>query len=397
MKRVYLTTILTCAVILALFFGYFYLVNPFAVRDEIVVGFIYNNDDSTPYSYNFSLAQDALEKQYGGQVQILTCSNVIEEETEEPLRDLVRRGCNIVFINTYSDQVAQVAREFPEVTFCQVSYTDQMPAGLPDNYHTFKGEAYQARYVSGIAAGMKLRELIDQKLITADQARVGFVAAFPTAEVISGYTAFLMGVRSVAPEATMRVKYTGTWSSYTLEKSCARQLIEEGCLVISQHCDTIGPALACEEAVQERYVYHVSYNQSMSDVAPLTSLISCRIDWVPYITGAVQAVMTHQPIEKVVVGTLHGERDMSAGFEQGWVLVEDLNQQLAAYGTQERMNRAIEQFRKGRRDFVFKGSYIGVDPDNPARTVDLSQGFIENERASSPSFRYVLRDVIIIE
>ena len=116
---------------------------------------------------------------------------------------------------------------------------------VPKNYHTFKGEAYQGRYVSGIAAGMKIKQLISDGIITEDQALVGFVAAFSTPEVISGYTAFLLGARSVVPSTKMRVLYTGTWSSYALEKASAQQLIDDGCVIISQHTDTIGPAIAC--------------------------------------------------------------------------------------------------------------------------------------------------------
>ena len=141
-----------------------------------------------------------------------------------------------------------LAPEYPNIQFCQTSYMDMNGKTVPDNYHTFKGEAYQGRYVSGIAAGMKINQMIADGVITEDQALVGFVAAFPTSEVISGYTAFLLGVRSVVPKALMRVRYTETWSSYALEKSAAQKLIEDGCVVISQHTDTIGPAIACEEA-----------------------------------------------------------------------------------------------------------------------------------------------------
>ena len=397
MKRLYITTALTCVVILLLFNAYYFFVRPRAAIDCVKVGFLYNNDDGAPYSYNFSLAQDALEKRYGDRVEIFSYSNVMEEETEAPLRALVSKGCHIIFTNNYSTQVLPVAREFPDVTFCQTSFQTKVEDDRPANYHTFKGEAYQCRYVSGVAAGMVLRQLIDQHHLPAAEALVGYVAAFPSDEVISGYTAFLLGVRSVAPEAVMRVRYTQTWSSYSAEKACARQLIEEGCVVISQHTDTIGPAIACEEAVHQRQVYYVSYNQDMSDVAPLTALTGCRVDWTPYITGAVEAVLTNQEIEKTVRGTVHPGNDMSAGFEEGWVEVFSLNQRLAAYGTEERMQRAVDQFVKGKKDFVFKGSYTGVSRGAKGETIDLSGGFVENEHSSYPSFGYVLNDVITIE
>lgn len=396
MKRVYITMGLTCAVILAILAGWLQYLNLTGVRDTLTVGFIYDNDESTPYTYNFSLAKDALERRYGDRVTILTCSNVLDDKMEDPLRDLVTKGCDVIFFNGYSELVVKLAPDYPEVEFCQTSYMDMTDRQVPPNYHTFKGEAYQARYVSGIAAGMKIAQMIEEGVIKSDEAVVGFVAAFPTSEVISGYTAFLLGVRSVVPQAVMRVRYTGTWSSYAQEKSAAQALIDEGCVVISQHTDTIGPAVACEETEGERPVYHVGYNQSMSEVAPGTSLIASRICWEPYVTAAVDAVMARKSIEKVVSGRVHGT-DVSAGFEKGWVEMVDINQQVAAPGTQKAMDAAIEQFKRGKVDFVFKGDYIGVNPNDPDDTCDLREGYVENATTSFPTFHYILRDVITVE
>ena len=396
MKRVYLTMALTCLVILALLAGGFRLMNLSGARDNLKVGFIYDNDESTPYTYNFSLAKDAVERKYGDRVEIMTCSNVLDDKMEEPLRELADKGCDIIFFNGYSELVMQLAPQYPDVQFCQTSYMDMSGKTVPQNYHTFKGEAYQGRYVSGIAAGVKIQEMISEGVIAPDQAIVGFVAAFPTSEVISGYTAFLLGVRSIVPQAVMRVRYTQTWSSYAQEKSAAQQLIDEGCVILSQHTDTIGPAIACEEASQDRPVYHVGFNQSMSEVAPGTSLVASRICWEPYVLAAVDAVMTRKSIEKVVSGNIHGT-DVSAGFDKGWVEIMDLNQQIAAPGTQEAMDSAIDQFRRGKVDFVFKGDYTGVDPKDTSDTYDLRDGYIENENTSFPTFHYVLNEIITVE
>ena len=395
MKRVYITTVLTCAVILAAFIGIFRLLNMSGRRESLKIGFIYDNDESTPYTYNFSLAKDALEKKYGEKVEILTCSNVLDDEMEEPLRDLAGQGCDIIFFNGYSELVIQLAPEYPNTQFCQTSYMDMNSKEVPANYHTFKGEAYQGRYVAGIAAGMKIKEMISEGLISDDQAQVGFVAAFPTSEVISGYTAFILGVRSVVPMAKMQVSYTHTWSSYAQEKSAAKKLIDNGCVIISQHTDTIGPAIACEEASASGTVYFVGYNQSMSEVAPGTSLVTARICWEPYVLGAVDALMSNKKIESVVRGNIHGS-DVSAGFEQGWGEMIDLNQQVAADGTQEAMDSAIEQFKKGSVDFVFQGDYRGVNPDDPSDICDLHTAYIENENTSYPLFHYILSDIITI-
>ena len=395
MKRVYITTALTCLVILAVFIGCFRVLNLDGGKDTLTVGFIYDNDESTAYTYNFSLARDAVEKTYGDKVDIFKCSNVLDDEMEEPLRMLAYKGCDIIFYNGYSKMVMELSPEYPYNQFCQTSYMDMSGQKVPDNYHTFKGEAYQGRYVSGIVAGMKIKQMISEGTITDDQALVGFVAAFPTSEVISGYTAFLLGVRSIVPQAVMQVRYTQTWSSYAQEKNAAEQLIESGCVIISQHTDTIGPAIACEEAAESRKVYFVGYNQSMSEVAPISSLVTSRICWEPYVLGAVSAVMSNRSIESVVQGRIHGT-DISAGFDMGWVEILDLNQQAAAPGTQKAIDNSVEQFRRGYTDFVFRGNYTGINPDDPNDTINLSEGYRENENTSFPLFKYMLSDIITV-
>ena len=133
----------------------------------------------------------------------------------------------------------------------------------------------------------------------------------------------------------------------------------------------------------------------MSEVAPGTSLVTSRICWEPYVLAAVDALMKEKTIESVVKGNIHGH-DVSAGFEKGWVEMVDLNLQVAAPGTQEAMDSAIERFKRGNADFVFKGDYTGVDPEDPSKTIDLRTAYIENENTSFPLFRYYLSDVITI-
>ena len=396
MKRVYVTTILTCIVVLAVFLTCFGLLNLNDEKEHIKVGFIYDNDESTPYTYNFSLASDALEKKYGERIEILTCSNVLDDEMEEPLRELADAGCDIIFFNGYSELVPELAQEYPDIQFCQTSYRDMSGIKVSSNYHTFKGEAYQGRYVSGIVAGMKIKQMISEGIITEDQAVVGFVAAFPTSEVISGYTSFILGVRSIVPTAVMHVCYTENWSSYALEKKAAEQLIEDGCVIISQHTDTIGPAIACEEASGSGKVYYVGWSQSMSEVAPVSSLVTSRVCWEPYVLSAVDAVMSNKKIESVVSGRIH-ENDTSGGFATGWIEMTDLNLQSAAPGTQEAMNAAIDQFMRGNSNFVFRGNYTGVDPSDPSDTINLQTGYTENENCSYPLFHYILTDIITID
>lgn len=397
MKRVYISVALTCLAVLSASFGWVHIVNPSGTREHLIVGFVCDGDESTPYTYNFTMARDAVEKKYGDQVELLTRSNVMDSQIADVVQELTGKGCDILFFNGYSELVAQLALDYPDVQFCQVSYMDMSDKAVPVNYHTFKGEIYQGRYVSGIAAGMKIQEMILEGAITEEQALVGFVASYPTPEVISGYTAFLLGVRSIVPQAVMRVRYTGSWSNYVQEKSAAQQLIDEGCVVISHHTDTIGSAIACEEAASEgRIIYHIGYNQSMTEVAPRTALVAVRTCWEPYVVSAVDALIRHKNIEATVSGHVHGT-DISAGFESGWVEMVELNQQLVAPGTQETMNSVINQFRRSNGDFVFKGNYIGINPDNPNDTYDLKLGYVENEISSYPTFHYILSDVIAIE
>lgn len=360
------------------------------------VGFVYSEDESTPYTANFVRAQRALEEEYGSRIEVLSRSNVLSRDSEAPMRELIGEGCRVIFINMDTDISITLAWEFPEVQFCQVSLPTIDLDGTPENYHTFNGEIYQARYVSGIAAGMKLRQMMDSGSLLAQDAVVGYVGANDSSEVVSGFTAFLLGVRSVAPETVMKVRYTGSWSNYNAEKEQTRKLIEEGCVIISQHVNTTASAAACEEAMASgRTVYHVGYHQSAMDVVPSAALVSVRTNWEPYILEAVKAVLDGQTIENAVRAHLHG-RDANAGFDYGWVELLDLNRQIAAEGTQEKVNRAIEQLKSGKIS-VFKGNYIGVDPLNPADTIDLNNGYVEHQYSSNPSFHYILRDYIIVE
>ena len=394
-KKQILVSLAVCLVCLLAFSFIFDVWHPIQEVQQLRVGFIYESDTSTPASYNFSLAQSAAEKEFGDRIRVYSRSNVPETEMEEPLLELVQLGCGLIFTNSHSDEVAAFAQGHPSVQFCQVSFQSEADKDWPENYHTFNAAVWQGRYVSGVVAGMKLKELIESGLLDAKDALVGYVAAVETSEVISGYTAFLLGVRSVVPEAVMRVRYTGSWFGYIQEKQSAKELIEEGCVLISHHTNTTGTAIACEEAIGQRRVYHVGYHQSMLDVAPSTSLTSVRINWAPYILGAIQAVMKHAAIERTVKATAWG-RDMCAAFDRDWVEITELNRSIVAPGTEQRVQEELSAFLAKKRD-LFRGPYVGVDPAHPDDTYDLSAGFQENAHSSYPVFHYVLRDIITVE
>ena len=166
-------------------------------------------------------------------------------------------------------------------------------------------------------------------------------------------------------------------------------------MIISQHSDTSGPAAACEETERTRAVYYVSYNESMRDIAPTTYLTGSKINWCPYITKAVGAVLEGKRIEETIMGNVNGN-DIGSGFENDWVQMLEINEFIVAEGTQERVMQLIERFQH--KDlFVFKGEYTGVDPFDPEDTIDLQAGYKENEKCSAPSFHYVLKDVVMVE
>lgn len=396
MKRAYLITFITCIIAAA---GTFLFTRLFEDDGDRVVkvGFIYVGDASTGYTGNFIDAQLELEKVYGDKVQIMAMYNVAEGTESEYLQQLVDEGCDIIFSTSYNFGVTtkQFAERYPDIEFCMATRDNANEEPYLANYHTFMGAIYEGRYTAGVAAGMKLLELIDKGVITAGQAKIGYVGAYPYAEVISGYTAFLLGVRSIVPDAVMTVKYTYNWNDYLIEKKYAKQLINEGCVIISQHSDTAGPAIACEETDVSTPVYLVSYNQSMADIAPTTYITGCKINWKPYVVGAVDAVMKGKNIEKTVKGKVIGN-DIGAGFDEGWVEMLKLNDVIAAEGTKEKMAEVIDGFRKGRIE-VFKGDYIGVNVDDPDDVYDLSVGYQENYNSSAPTFKYILQGIITIE
>ncbi len=196
-------------------------------------------------------------------------------------------------------------------------------------------------------------------------------------------------IRTDEPEETMF-----NVTMHIMLAVCCR-FAQEGCVIISQHGDTIGPAVECENAKTDRPVYHVGYNEDMINVAPTTSLVGTRIDWAPYICGAVGAVLDEKRIEDAVSGNVHGN-DIGAGFREGWVKMLELNPVIAPAGSEELIRETIEEIETGKRR-VFQGNYVGVDPDDPDDVWDLNTEFPENQNASAPSFHYILRDVVVIE
>lgn len=364
--------------------------------ETLRIGLVLNGDESTSYSANFIQALSRIKAKYKDQVAVNIRRNVAEEDLSTVVKSLVEDGCGMIVLSSYGyeNDAKEAAAQYPGVQFIQATGDNAGTEPLLDNYHTFMGRIAEGRYVAGQVAGRKLQALLSDGSIREEQAIAGYVGAFPNPEVISGFTAFYLGVRDQCPSAIMKVVYTNAWNDYDSEFEAAGKLIRAGCVVVSQHSDTEGPAAACEEAHRNHVVYHAGYNQNMSDVAPTTSLISTRIDWYGYLYEAVGAVLDHRKIEDTIRAVTHGN-DAQAGFDRDWVQMLPLNEPIAADGTEEMIEESVQEFRDGKA-VIFQGDYHGTDPQNPSDTIDLKDGYQENADASAPSFHYILDGITIL-
>ena len=302
----------------------------------VKVGFITLHDENSTYDLNFiNAAKEAIANLGLTDADYILKTNVPEgQECYETAMNLVDEGCNIIFADSFGHEpyMIDAAKEHPEVQFCHSTGTRAHTENLA-NYHNAFASIYEGRYLAGIAAGLKLNEMIEAGKFTADEAKMGYVGAFTYAEVVSGYTSFFLGARSVCPTVTMDVTFTGSWYDETLEKEGAEKLIQGGCKLISQHADSLGAPTACENAG----VPNVSYNGSTVSTCPNTYIISSRIDWAPYYEMCIKAVMDGTEIPADWTGTL----------ATGSVVLTDVNETAAAAGTAEAIAAATEKLEKG--------------------------------------------------
>ena len=307
-------------------------------KDEFKVGFIFLHDENSTYDKNFIDAANAAAKALGLKDEQVIMKVGIPEGSEcfDAAEELVAEGCDLVFADSFGHEsyMIQAAKKYPDVQFCHATGTMAHTEKLA-NYHNAFASIYEGRYLAGIAAGMKLNEMIKDGKITEEQAKVGYVGAWPYAEVKSGYTSFFLGVRSVCPTATMKVEYTNSWFDIALEREAALNLINDGCVLISQHADSEGAPKACEE----KKVPNVAYNISTIGIAPTTALISSKINWEPYMKMIIEKTKDGKGAEIPY--------DWCGGLEEGSVQLTELNSAVAAEGTQEAIDAAIAQFNAG--------------------------------------------------
>ena len=319
---------------------------------NLKIGFICLHDENSTYDNNFLKAVAAVKTALGLTDEQVVIKTQIPETNDcyVAAKDLASSGCDIVFANSFGHEpfMLQAAAEFPEVEFCHATGTMAHTAGL-DNFHNAFASIYQGRYLAGIAAGMKLNEMIKAGDITADQAVMGYVGAFTYAEVMSGFTSFYLGAKSVCPSVTMKVQYTGSWYDEALEQEAANALLSKGCVLISQHADSMGAPSACEV----KGVPNVSYNGSTYDACPDTFIVSSAINWAPYYVYI---------IESVINGTEIAD-DWCGGIKEGSVVLSGINLDVAAEGTVEAIEAAIADFKAGTLHVfdVTKDNYITVN------------------------------------
>ena len=369
--------------------------------EGIVAGLICLHDENSTYDLNFINAfKEACEAKglVEGETYFISTNIPEGQECYEEALNMVDRGCNFVFADSFGheDYMIEAAKEVPEVQFCHATGTKAHTENLP-NYHNAFASIYEGRFMAGVAAGMKLNEMIEAGDITAEEAKMGYVGAFTYAEVISGYTSFYLGAKSVCPSVTMEVTFTGSWYDETKEKEGAQMLINDGCVLISQHADSMGAPTACEAAG----VPDVSYNGSTISAAPNTFIVSSRINWAPYYTYVMDCIESGEEIVADWTGTI----------ETSSVELTEVNEAVAAAGTQEAIDDVKAKLIAGELNvfdtatFTVEGaaleSYLAdvdTDPAYEADTEVIEDGaFQESKFRSAPYFDIQIDGITLLD
>lgn len=366
---------------------------------DFKIGMICLHDENSTYDNNFIQALRQVQKDLGlSDDQVVIVTNIGEDSScYDAAVDLAKnKGCKVIFADSFGHEsfMKQAAQEYPEVQFCHATGTSGKIANI-ENFHNAFASIYEGRYLAGIAAGLKLNEMIAAGKITAEQAVIGYVGAFTYAEVISGMTSFYLGARSVCPSATMKVRYTGSWYDQAKEQEAATALIEKDkCVLISQHADSLGAPTACELAG----VPNVSYNGSTYSAGETTFIISSAINWAPYFQYIIETVVKGEAIAPDWCGTIATNS----------VVLSGVNQDVAAEGTIEKINEAIKALEAGTlhvfdtANFTVDGKALteylaDVDGDYTGETNVIHDGYFDESNAvdfrSAPYFDIIIDGV----
>ena len=366
---------------------------------DFKIGMICLHDENSTYDNNFIQALRQVQKDLGlSDDQVVIVTNIGEDSScYDAAVDLAKnKGCKVIFADSFGHEsfMKQAAQEYPEVQFCHATGTSGKIANI-ENFHNAFASIYEGRYLAGIAAGLKLNEMIAAGKITAEQAVIGYVGAFTYAEVISGMTSFYLGARSVCPSTTMKVRYTGSWYDQAKEQEAATALIEKDkCVLISQHADSLGAPTACELAG----VPNVSYNGSTYSAGETTFIISSAINWAPYFQYIIETVVKGEAIAPDWCGTIATNS----------VVLSGVNQDVAAEGTIEKINEAIKALEAGTlhvfdtANFTVDGKTLteylaDVDGDYTGETNVIHDGYFDESNAvdfrSAPYFDIIIDGV----
>ncbi len=366
---------------------------------DFKIGMICLHDENSTYDNNFIQALRQVQKDLGlSDDQVVIVTNIGEDSScYDAAVDLAKnKGCKVIFADSFGHEsfMKQAAQEYPEVQFCHATGTSGKIANI-ENFHNAFASIYEGRYLAGIAAGLKLNEMIAAGKITAEQAVIGYVGAFTYAEVISGMTSFYLGARSVCPSATMKVRYTGSWYDQAKEQEAATALIEKDkCVLISQHADSLGAPTACELAG----VPNVSYNGSTYSAGETTFIISSAINWAPYFQYIIETVVKGEAIAP----------DWCGAIATNSVVLSGVNQDVAAEGTIEKINEAIKALEAGTlhvfdtASFTVDGKTLteylaDVDGDYTGETNVIHDGYFDESNAvdfrSAPYFDIIIDGV----
>ena len=367
-----------------------------ALAADLKIGAVMLGDETEGYTLAHMEGIKQAAAELGLSDSIVWKYKVPEDQTcYDSALDLVGQGCNLIISNSYGHQsyMALAAEEYPDVTFVAMTGDFAALSGL-DNLKNAFTKVYQSRYVSGVVAGMKLAEMLGDGTLSAEKqpnsfdadgnVKIGYVGAYPYAEVISGFTSFFLGARSVCPEAHMEVTYTNSWASFDLEKEAAEALIADGCVLISQHADTTGAPTACEAAG----VPCVGYNISMIATAPTQALTSASMDWGIYYTFAAQSVVDGTEIPA----------DWCRGFADGADKLTELNENAVAAGTAEKVKEVEDSIASGDLKVFATDTWTvnGKKAEDDAELMDKYKDYIydgyfhESEKASAPSFDIII-------
>ena len=324
---------------------------------DLKIGVIVLHNETVGYDENFMIAVEAACDELGvdKDKNLLFKKEIYEDSScYDACVELVEDGCDLIFADSFGHEefVIKAAKEYPEVQFFHATGNNAKLVDL-DNFHNAFASIYEGRYLAGVIAGLKLNELIADGTITAEQAKLGYISAKPYAECISGYTSYYLGARSVCPSATMVVTYTDSWADLALEQEAAKKLIKEGVVLMSEHADTDGSPMACEDETKAgNPLYHVGYNINFNDIAPNANLVSSKIDWTPYFEYIFAAVANGEEVEADYCGTL----------ETGSVRLTEYNDA----NVTEEMKAKVEEVKAGLLDGsikVFDTATFTVTPD----------------------------------